>query len=53
MINQSLKNTVDHQKVKEILTLRNKVVHQNYSATEEEASAFLHITKEIYDSLCR
>lgn len=53
MINQSLKNIVDHQKVKEILTLRNKVVHQNYSATEEEASAFLHITKEIYDSLCR
>ena len=31
--------------------VRNKIIHQNYKATEEEATEFLNAVKKIYDSI--
>lgn len=38
---------------KEFVSLRNKIVHQRYVATEKEALEFMDFVKEIYENVRR
>lgn len=50
-INDYLKSDIPFSK--EFVSLRNKIVHQRYVATEKEALEFMDFVKEIYENVRR
>ncbi len=54
-LNQYLKDTSgdNFQFAKGLISLRNKIVHQKYIATEKEAQDFLNFVQGIYENACR
>lgn len=54
-LNDYLKSDIysDIPFLKEFVSLRNKIVHQRYVATEEEALKFMDFVKEVYDNAQR
>ena len=52
MLSQHLKRNLydDFPYAKELVALRNKIVHQRYVATEKEALEFMDFAKTIYNN---
>lgn len=54
-LSQYLRNSLNDgdQTAKELVVLRNKIVHQKHVATEEEALEFMNFARKIFENACK